>query len=259
MRLDLSRIGQIAMSVADTDRAEAFYENALGLRKLFRFGDLVFFDCAGLRLMLAQGGGSRRHRACLAALFPLRRHCARRRRAEAARRDLRGRAAPHRRDGRPRSVDGLLPRSRRSSDGAHAGSAEGLCSRAGAERSRVDDNLEAATMAYWLFKTEPDSWSWDEQKKKGAAGQEWDGVRNFQARANMRTMKKGDRGFFYHTGDEKRGRRHRRGDRRGAPGIEGRHRHLEVRRPEGGRRRAEAGDARRHQGREAAEGHGARR
>jgi predicted RNA-binding protein with PUA-like domain len=58
-------------------------------------------------------------------------------------------------------------------------------------------------MAFWLFKTEPESWSWDEQKAKGAAGQEWDGVRNFQARANMKAMKKGDRGFFYHTGDEK--------------------------------------------------------
>ena len=59
-------------------------------------------------------------------------------------------------------------------------------------------------MAYWLFKTEADAWSWDEQKKKGAAGEEWTGVRNFQARGNMRKMKKGDRGFFYHTGDEKR-------------------------------------------------------
>jgi predicted RNA-binding protein with PUA-like domain len=59
-------------------------------------------------------------------------------------------------------------------------------------------------MAYWLFKTESDAWSWDQQKKKGDAGQEWDGVRNFQARSNMRAMKKGDRGFFYHTGDEKR-------------------------------------------------------
>ena len=59
-------------------------------------------------------------------------------------------------------------------------------------------------MAYWLFKTEPDGWSWDQQKAKGAAGQEWDGVRNFQARRNMRAMRKGDRGFFYHTGDEKR-------------------------------------------------------
>jgi len=58
-------------------------------------------------------------------------------------------------------------------------------------------------MAYWLFKTEADAWSWDQQKKKGAAGEEWTGVRNFQARGNMRKMKKGDRGFFYHTGDEK--------------------------------------------------------
>jgi predicted RNA-binding protein with PUA-like domain len=58
-------------------------------------------------------------------------------------------------------------------------------------------------MAYWLFKTEPDGWSWRQQKEKGARGQEWDGVRNFQARSNMRKMKKGDRGFFYHTGDEK--------------------------------------------------------
>lgn len=58
-------------------------------------------------------------------------------------------------------------------------------------------------MAYWLFKTEPDAWSWDQQKAKGAAGEEWTGVRNFQARSNMRKMKKGDGGFFYHTGDEK--------------------------------------------------------
>ena len=58
-------------------------------------------------------------------------------------------------------------------------------------------------MAYWLFKTEAHAWSWDQQKKKGAAGEEWTGVRNFQARSNMRKMKKGDRGFFYHTGDEK--------------------------------------------------------
>jgi predicted RNA-binding protein with PUA-like domain len=58
-------------------------------------------------------------------------------------------------------------------------------------------------MAYWLFKSEPDGWSWAQQKAKGAAGQEWDGVRNFQARTNMKAMKVGDRGFFYHTGDEK--------------------------------------------------------
>ena len=58
-------------------------------------------------------------------------------------------------------------------------------------------------MAYWLFKTEPASWSWDEQKARGDAGQEWDGVRNFQARNHMRAMQAGDRGFFYHSGGEK--------------------------------------------------------
>lgn len=58
-------------------------------------------------------------------------------------------------------------------------------------------------MAYWLFKSEPDVWSYDDQAKRGAAGQEWDGVRNFQARNHMKAMKKGERGFFYHTGDEK--------------------------------------------------------
>jgi methylmalonyl-CoA/ethylmalonyl-CoA epimerase len=54
MRLDISRIGQIAFSSADLDRAEAFYGEALGLRKLYRFGDLVFFDCAGIRLMISK-------------------------------------------------------------------------------------------------------------------------------------------------------------------------------------------------------------
>jgi methylmalonyl-CoA/ethylmalonyl-CoA epimerase len=52
MSFSLSRIGQIAMAVADLDRAEAFYEGTLGLRKLYRYGDLTFFDCAGLRLLL---------------------------------------------------------------------------------------------------------------------------------------------------------------------------------------------------------------
>lgn len=54
-------------------------------------------------------------------------------------------------------------------------------------------------MNYWLFKSEPDSWSWEKQKAKGKAGQEWDGVRNYQARNNMRAMKVGDLGFFYHS------------------------------------------------------------
>lgn len=54
-------------------------------------------------------------------------------------------------------------------------------------------------MAYWLFKSEPDAWSWEQQKAKGNAGEEWDGIRNYQARNNMRLMKLGDKGFFYHS------------------------------------------------------------
>ena len=54
-------------------------------------------------------------------------------------------------------------------------------------------------MKYWLFKSEPDSWSWEQQKAKGKAGQQWDGVRNYQARNNMRAMQIGDLGFFYHS------------------------------------------------------------
>jgi predicted RNA-binding protein with PUA-like domain len=59
-------------------------------------------------------------------------------------------------------------------------------------------------MAYWLFKSEPDSWSWEDQKAKGEAGEEWDGVRNYQARNYMREMRRGDLGFFYHSGAERR-------------------------------------------------------
>lgn len=59
-------------------------------------------------------------------------------------------------------------------------------------------------MAYWLLKTEPSAWSWEQQKKKGAKGEPWSGVRNYQAAANMKAMQKGDLGFFYHSVDEKR-------------------------------------------------------
>lgn len=58
-------------------------------------------------------------------------------------------------------------------------------------------------MRYWLFKTEPSTWGWDDQVKKGAP-QEWDGVRNYAARNFMRDMKIGDLGFFYHSVEEKR-------------------------------------------------------
>lgn len=59
-------------------------------------------------------------------------------------------------------------------------------------------------MAYWLFKSEPGAWSWDDQVRKGEAGEGWNGVRNHQAANNMKAMKVGDRGFFYHSVDEKR-------------------------------------------------------
>ena len=58
-------------------------------------------------------------------------------------------------------------------------------------------------MRYWLFKSEPATWSWDDQVGKGADGEEWNGVRNYQARNVMREMAVGDRGFFYHSQTEK--------------------------------------------------------
>jgi predicted RNA-binding protein with PUA-like domain len=58
-------------------------------------------------------------------------------------------------------------------------------------------------MRHWLMKSEPDTWSWDHQVARGAAGQEWDGVRNYQARNNMREMSLGDRAFFYHSNKER--------------------------------------------------------
>lgn len=58
-------------------------------------------------------------------------------------------------------------------------------------------------MRYWLFKSEPSTWSWDDQVARGDKGEEWDGVRNYQARNFMREMKIGDRGFFYHSQKEK--------------------------------------------------------
>ena len=58
-------------------------------------------------------------------------------------------------------------------------------------------------MRYWLFKSEPSTWSWDDQVAKGDAGEEWDGVRNYQARNFMREMSVGDLGFFYHSQKEK--------------------------------------------------------
>lgn len=58
-------------------------------------------------------------------------------------------------------------------------------------------------MQYWLFKSEAATWSWDDQVAKAEVGEEWDGVRNYQARNNMRLMQLGDLGFFYHSQTEK--------------------------------------------------------
>ncbi len=58
-------------------------------------------------------------------------------------------------------------------------------------------------MRYWLFKSEAATWSWEQQVARGETGEQWDGVRNYQARNNMREMKPGDLGFFYHSQDEK--------------------------------------------------------
>ena len=59
-------------------------------------------------------------------------------------------------------------------------------------------------MAYWLFKSEPNTWSFDDQLAKGDEGEGWDGVRNYQAGNNMKAMEIGDLGFFYHSVIEKR-------------------------------------------------------
>ena len=58
-------------------------------------------------------------------------------------------------------------------------------------------------MAYWLLKTEAETFSWDDQVKRGSKGEPWTGVRNFTARGYLKEIKKGDLAFFYHTGDEK--------------------------------------------------------
>src|SRR4029077_15899558 len=61
---------------------------------------------------------------------------------------------------------------------------------------------EKIVMAYWLLKTEPEEFSWDDQVKRANKGEAWSGVRNFIARRNLKEMKKGEKFFFYHTGDE---------------------------------------------------------
>jgi predicted RNA-binding protein with PUA-like domain len=64
--------------------------------------------------------------------------------------------------------------------------------------------LKEVVMRHWLLKSEPESWSWDDQVRKGAAGEAWTGVRNHRAKSHLKEMKVGDTAFFYHTGEEKR-------------------------------------------------------
>jgi len=68
-------------------------------------------------------------------------------------------------------------------------------------RDRYEDREVA--MAYWLLKTEPETFSWDDQVKRGGKGEPWTGVRNYRAREHLKAMRLGDHAFFYHTGDEK--------------------------------------------------------
>jgi methylmalonyl-CoA/ethylmalonyl-CoA epimerase len=67
MLLNLSQIGQIALPSSDVDRSEAFYEKVIGLRKLYRFGNLSFFDCAGVRLLIdkVEGGEPVKPQGCI--------------------------------------------------------------------------------------------------------------------------------------------------------------------------------------------------
>ena len=60
-----------------------------------------------------------------------------------------------------------------------------------------------SSMKHWLLKTEPEEWSWQDQLKAGKKGEEWNGVRNYQAANNLKRMQRGDKCFFYHTGKEK--------------------------------------------------------
>ena len=103
-------------------------------------------------------------------------------------------------------------------------------------------------MNYWLFKSEPDAFSFDMLKAKGKTGTQWDGVRNYAARNNMRAMQIGDLGFFYHSNEGLDVRRHRRGLRAGASGLHHRRSALGMRRHPRRQGRAEPADAGRDQG-----------
>jgi predicted RNA-binding protein with PUA-like domain len=75
----------------------------------------------------------------------------------------------------------------------------------GRNKSGHDERV-VGVMNYWLVKSEPSVWSWDQQVAKGAKGEAWTGVRNFTARQNLVAMKKGDKAFFYHSNEGKTGK-----------------------------------------------------
>jgi predicted RNA-binding protein with PUA-like domain len=80
---------------------------------------------------------------------------------------------------------------------------DALCPAMTKRERRVRQGLEEKKMAYWLLKTEPEVFSWDDQVKRGAKGEPWTGVRNFTARRHLKAMKKREHALFYHTGEEK--------------------------------------------------------
>jgi predicted RNA-binding protein with PUA-like domain len=69
---------------------------------------------------------------------------------------------------------------------------------------RLEKTMTKNSPQYWLFKTEPGTWSWEQQKARGPKGEHWNGVRNHLAKKHLMSMHVGDRGFFYHSVDEKR-------------------------------------------------------
>ena len=113
-------------------------------------------------------------------------------------------------------------------------------------------------MAYWLLKTEPEEFSWDEQVTRGAKGEAWSGVRNFTARNNLKQMKKGDKFFFYHTGGERQVVGIGEVIREAFPDPTAKAgEHLDRRADRRGRAGAQTGNAGNRQGRAEAQGHGA--
>ncbi len=126
MLLNISQIGQVALPVVDIDRSEKFYGEVLGFGKLYRFGDLSFFDCAGRASPSRQGKRSSEHNAARLHLFQMRRHCAR---GDGTRTPWLGlflTPASHCQNGRSRSLDGVLSRPGRTHAGVDARGAERL-------------------------------------------------------------------------------------------------------------------------------------